>query len=183
MNQLTRRQALALMGTTTLAACAGGSALVPSWVGAIEAIGQQVALDAPQLKVAGLPAASLTQVSSIDGQIESAAAAIGAESTATQGQSTLIQIEGYVNAVAPIVEPFLETAAGAAVPGGGFAIALIVAALPALEFALNMTVSQLTAQAQAIGAKAVLPASAVFGSGAMDRSQQALNELLRRAGK
>ena len=36
-------------------------------------------------------------------------------------------------------------------------------------------------QAQAIGAKAALPASAVFGSGAMDRSQQALNELVRRA--
>lgn len=180
--------------------CAGFSpAIVPQWVGIINAVGDQVVLDEPQLVMAGLSPNVGQQVLDYDKKIENLAATVGATSTAVQGKPVLIQMEAYFNAIAPIAEPILVAAATAAIgPAGGFAVSIAIAALPVVEFAINAGVSQLTAQAKALAAHAQVPAPSVahrqmasrHRMGAMAPGVQlptafnyaAADELLRRAG-
>ena len=165
-----------------LAGCPSAGTQVPLFVSAIKAIGQQALLSLPQLQAAGLSGASAAKAQTIVDQIEKIAGAISDAATATDGQSTLIKIEGYINALAPIVATFASL-----IPGGAV-IGLVVAALPAIEFAVNMTVSLLTPTAKAIASSApIVPAgpSGAVNSAAPPEVIAAtpyLNELLHRAG-
>ena len=159
-----RRDFLATLAAgTALAACAG-QVPVAQWVAGLQAVGQEFSLVAPQLQAAGLGGSALAQAQSIIGQIIAAAGAISNASAAAQGQSTLLQIEGYINALAPLVAPF-----AAGVPGLG----LIVAALPAIEALLNVTSALVPATQQLVAAH---PTAARMSA------QQALAELLRQTG-
>lgn len=201
MNQIiTRRNLLRVTALLPVGYAMGSCGTLPvvgAFVGPIEAIGQQITLDAPQFQsviatvpaYAGQAASLVSKVTGIDTAIQAAAAAIGAASTQSEGQSTLITIETYMNALAPIVGPPLQAAAAAAFPGGGLVVGLVIAALPAIEPLVNMTVDQLTAEAKALVAYAQVPAptaehvrmAATLGGTADAHS--ALAELLRRAGK
>jgi hypothetical protein len=139
----------------------------------------------PQLTKAGLSGATVTTVSTAITAISAAGNDISAAATATQGQSTLIQIEGYVNAIAPDVLPFVSL-----IPGGGI-LALVIAALPAIEAMLNFAVSLLSAEAKTIAVAATPPTPAPTSAarmaatapGANPTSAAALAELLRLAGR
>lgn len=78
-------------------------------------------------------------------QIQNAAAAITPTSTQAAGQSVLSQIEGYVNALAPIAAPFVSL-----IPGAGGILAIAIAALPAIESGVNLIASLLTPAAKAL---------------------------------
>ncbi len=160
MERMISRRTALLAGTSTLAlsACSlsGGGGLPSVVVAGFQAIAQEVQLALPQLQAAGLSGTAANTVTTIIGGVQAAARVVSAVSTPTQGSSTLTTIESYVNEIAPLVAPFVSL-----VPGGGI-IALVIAALPELEAALNFTVSLLSAQAKQIAAAAT-PASAVPG--------------------
>ena len=148
-------------GALALAGCANSPTGIPTWVSDIQAIGSEVG-QVLALLPTSVPAATVTQIQTIISAIESAASAIGASSTQTQGQSVLIQIEGYINSLAPIVLPLLS-----AIPGIGPAIGIIgiiVGALPEIEAAVNIVTSLLSSQAQALVTAAPQPASAALRS-------------------
>ena len=126
--------------------------------------------------MANVPAATATQISTYITAIEQAVSAVGGSITQTQGQSVLDQIESAINAIAPLVLPFVS-----AIPGGSY-IGLIVAALPALETAVGFLVSALTPAAVQVAQTAPpLPASATFGAINLPVSQQYLNLLISKA--
>lgn len=173
---LTRRDLLAGTALLTVAACDQFTTQVPLWVSAIQAIGQETVAIMPQLTAAGLSGDAATHATSIIAQIQTATTAITTAATAAQGQSTLVQIETYVNALAPYIAQY-----AALVPGGSV-IGLIVAALPAIELALNLAVNILTNEAKALAQTAPKPAAAVPGRAAAPLSpEQALQLLLQRA--
>lgn len=172
--QLSRRNLLkiaigaaAMVPVATLLGCPGTTTSVSSWVQVIEDIGTEAVDIVPQLEAAGMSAASGSTVQSIVTEIQAAASAIGSSSTATQGQSTLQQIEGYINSLAPLVAPFV-----ALVPGGAV-ISIIIAALPLAESALNM-ITALTSQAQSLAAQ---PASAALKANSLAAAQAAADKL------
>ena len=147
---------------------------VPIWVAAFQAILTEAASILPQLQAVGLTGNALSNASTIISEIKAALSAINAASTASQGMNVLQTVEIYINSLAPLVLPFVSL-----IPGGAV-IGLIVAALPAIEAALNIVVTLLTPQAQTIAQSApVLPASARYG-GAVN-SQAYLNLLIQRA--
>jgi hypothetical protein len=149
---------------------------VPQWLAALQAIGT-IGLNAiPELKSAGLVGTGAAQATTIIQNVVSAASAISASSTATQGQSVLIQIEGDANALAPIIAPFLPL-----IPGGGV-IGLIFAALPLIEAGVNLGVSLLSPKVTAMAA-AVPTRVPMAGTGPVPpmTAQEAVNELIARA--
>lgn len=170
-NEMTRRALL--LGTTALVGCSSINQAVPVWVAALQAVGEEFQLVMPQLQGAGLSGANAAVATTVIQNAEKALAVIDATSTQTQGQSTLITVEQYINALAPLVIPFASL-----IPGGA-AIGLIVAALPAIELAVNLGASLLSTQAQALAASAPKVASAVYGrASAPLTAQQALDILL-----
>jgi hypothetical protein len=158
------RRTLLLTGASSiaLAACSTSTTTtvntqVPVWAAALKAVLTEIVSVLPQLQAVGLSGTALTQAQTIIGQIETALSAIGAASSASQGATTLATVESYINALAPLVLPFVGL-----VPGGSV-IGLIIAALPEIELALNFVISLLTPQAKSIAATAPpLPASAPF---------------------
>lgn len=165
-----------------MSSCGGGVATqVPLYVAAIEAVGQQALLALPQLIGAGLSGTAASSATTIINQISNVGKAISAAATATESQNSLIQIEGYINALAPIVASFASV-----IPGGAI-IGLIVAALPAIEFAVNLGVTLLSPQAQQLAATAPPVAAAPTGRmgdalpTAASRSQAYLNQLIATA--
>jgi hypothetical protein len=174
MTSITRRHALALMGTTSLVACAGqtGSA---DYAAAFQAIASEVQAGLAQLKAVGLSGSVLDQVSSIISQITSAAGSVTSLITPVQGQSTLATIEGYFNQLSPLVAPFL-----ALVPGGSI-ISLIIAALPAVESLVGMVTSLLAPPAKALAVHAAA-AQGARGAGPLT-PQAALDMLIARASR
>ena len=181
MNPITRRDliygaALIPVGIA-LADCSPN--VEPTFVAALQAVGQEISLALPQLQKAGLSNNLAGTIAKAITAIEAAASGVGMATTATQGQSVLIQIEGDINAIVPVVAPFV-----ALVPGGAI-ISLVIAALPAIEAMVNFGVSLLSNQAKQVAATAVVPTPAA-GSLArseapIDPAQAALAELLRRA--
>ncbi len=155
-----------------LASCAGGNQ-VPAWVAAIAAIGREAVLILPQLVAAGLPGAAASQAAAIIGSIQNVAQTISAASTAAQGQAALGQIEIYINAVAPIVADYAGL-----VPGGSI-LGLIVAALPAVELAVNVIVDLLTPQAKALAGTAptAIPSTPTAAAAPLS-AQQAMERLI-----
>ena len=182
MNKISRRALLgatALIPAAVLAGCSNG-VVVAQYVAAIRAVGQEAVNIVPELTAAGIKVPS--QVAQYATDIVNVAGGIGSAATATQGASTLNTIEGYINALAPILVPILS----AAVPGAGAAIGLIVAAIPAIEALINVAAAQiqgLTAQAQTLAKDAPTPpVSLRFGARAASaaQAQPYLNLLLER---
>lgn len=187
-----RRRAIVLLGGTALVAgCVGGAD--PTFqraVAALQAVAKEVVLVGPQFAALTdpssgarlVPQSTLDQILGYDRQISAAAAAIQAAHDAAQGQDILIKVELYVNALAPIIEPFVAAAANAAAPGTGLIVALVFAALPEIELLLNVAVSQLTPLVKQIAQKA--PASARVGvvlAPAGGPATPNVDELIRRA--
>jgi hypothetical protein len=174
---LPSRRRFLLLGAAALAlpvfGCATTPNTTPAWVAALQAIATEASSILPQLAAVGLSGAALASAQTIVKEIQAALSAIGVASTVSQGQAVLQQVETYINALAPLVLPFV-----AAVPGGTI-IGLVVAALPAVETALNFVASLLTPVAQQLASSAPpLPASAGFG--APSASQQYMNLLILR---
>lgn len=164
---------LALSGCGTTGGTTNINSQVPIWVAALQAIGTEITSVLPQLQSFGLTGSALANAQAIVAKIETVLSGIGSASTATQGQSTVATIEGYINTLAPIILPFVS-----AVPGGSI-IGMIVAALPAIETAVNILITYLTPQAQQVAATAPPPpAGAVFGASS---SNAYLNMLLNAA--
>jgi hypothetical protein len=160
---LTRRKffllASAVPAGAALAGCATFDQQAPAWIAAMQAINTEISLIMPQLTAAGLSGTAAAQVSAILAQMQKALSAISVASTQAQGASVLVQVEQYINALAPLVLPFVSL-----IPGGSI-IGLIVAALPAIELAVN-TISNLTATAVQLSTSAPpLPASGAFRGG------------------
>jgi hypothetical protein len=147
-----RRALLAGLGLLPLVACQTTTPVTPpapipppAWVAGLEAIATEAQNALNQLAAVGLNlnvtvtvgGVSMT-VSQIISTIQTLAASIGSASTQAEGQATLTQIEDYINALAPLILPFVSL-----IPGGSI-IGLIVAALPALETMLNIAVSILS---------------------------------------
>lgn len=183
---LTRRRALraVLLGGAAIALAGCGTPTTGSvsvWVAGLQAIETEVQAILPQIASAvSIPAATLAEITSILSAITSALSAISSASSTLTGASVLAQVEGYINALAPLILPFLS-----AIPGGGV-IGLIVAALPAIEAALNF-ISSLTSQALSLASAAPALASArLRGPAAVALtpavSQLYLNLLIARAG-
>ena len=175
--QVSRRTLLATVAPgalLTLAGC-GTTPVNPSvWISGIQAIATEVGQIAGQLGAAGVSASVIAQVQSIVASIQAAASAVGGAVTQSAGQSILIQIEGYINALVPIIQPFLSL-----VPGVGSIIGIIVIALPAIEAALNIIVGLLSPAATALASNAPpLPLTAAPG---FDVHQAYLNMLIQRA--
>lgn len=194
---INRRHALALLGSTALlAGCT--AAQVAQWVAAEQAIAQEFTIVQPELIALGYnPAQKITidgvalDITGIAGLIQNVTTALSAASTVSEGQSTLIMIETYVNAMTPVIWPVVEPLIVAANPGAGLTIGLIVAALPAVEGLLNFAVdfgkTFLTAEAAQLAETAPKAAtSLVFHreTGALlTPAEQALALLLARAGR
>jgi hypothetical protein len=162
----------------TLAGCATGTPTTgAAWVTALESIASEIALAVPQLVEAGLGGNTLTSVQEVVAEIQQALSGVGAAITATAGQDVLVQVEGYINAIAPLVQPFLSL-----IPGGSI-IGLIVAALPAIEALLNVAVTALTSVAQSLAssAPAVAASGKLRGTPSAALSQQYLILLEQRA--
>jgi hypothetical protein len=148
----------------------------------LQAIGTEIVSVAPQLEKFGLSGSSLSTVQTIIADIEQILGGVNAASSAVSGQTVLAQIEGYVNTLAPIILPFV-----AAVPGGTI-IGAIIAALPAIETAVNFLISLLSPQAQQVAATAPTPGASVsarakvrFGAVAPTPSQVYLEALIAAA--
>jgi len=160
---MNRRQLLITTSALALAGCqpgtpttSGGGPTNPlSGVTLTQALQGVAALSAQaqaiyqQLVAAGMKIGSgtATTVQTILTQIQNAAAALTPVSTAVQGQSVLQQVESYINTLIPIAQPFL-----AMIPGAGSILAIVVAALPAIEAGFNMVVSFLTPATTAVAA-------------------------------
>lgn len=165
MNRHTRRRALKLLGLTAatplLVRCT--AAQEAAWLAGLQTIEQLFVSVEPELVGEGFNANSpisitvsgvttTTTVSGIAALVTKLVSALSAASTVTQGQSVLVTVETYINALVPVIWPVVEPFVTAATPGGGFAIGLIIADLPALEsmlnFAVNFGKTLLTPQAQ-----------------------------------
>ncbi len=177
------------------------------WVAAEQALGQEFTVVAPELAQFGINASGpvtipsfkignitvppvTTTVQGVGSLASQLTAAVGAASTVAQGQTTLIKIETYTNALVPVIWPVLSPYVTAANPGVGLTLGLIVASLPALEGMLNFAVdfggTLLSGDAQAL-AKLASPVAPVvtanrLGAALAPTSQDYLNELMRRAG-
>ena len=180
---LTRRTLLSSVAPAAVAISVAGCwptptpTTIPTWVAGLQAIATEIALVIPELQVVGLGGNTLTSAQAIVTEIQTALAAISATSTTTQGQSVLIQVEGYINALAPLILPFVSL-----IPGGT-TIGIIIAALPALEALVNIAVSLLSAQAASIASTAPpLPAAAKVGA-ALTPAEQYLQWLITQANK
>lgn len=194
-----RRFTQLLLSSTALSLVDCSAAQVASWVAGEQAVGQEFVIVEPELAAAGFNAATpipvtisgvtkTTTLAGVGTLIQQLTTALGAASTASQGQSTLIEIETYINALTPIIWPIVSPFITAASPGAGFTIGLIVAALPALEAALNFAVdfggTILTSQAQQLAKLAPpVPAAAKFGTVGVVQtpSEVYLNMLVERA--
>lgn len=167
MNDMTfklNRRALLLAGVfligTPLVGCSS-TTTVPTWVAALQAIATEFNLVMPQLVTAGMSSDVAAKVQAIIAQIQQALTAINSASTQTQGQSVLTTVEGYINALTPLALPFV-----AAIPGGSV-LGLIIAALPAIELAVNMVTSLLNPNALKVASSAPpLPANMTAKAGA-----------------
>ena len=182
--QLTRRRLLATAAPAAalaLAGCASGSGTTTStWIAALEAIGTELASVLPLLQSSGaIPVAAISQATVIINDILSVLAAINSASTMLTGYSVLTQIEGYLNALASVIAPYLSL-----IPGVGTVVGLIVMALPAIELAVNLLVSLISPQLQALASAApALPLSAKLrGANASQVSQVYEQLLIARAG-
>jgi hypothetical protein len=164
-----------LLGGTALAGCTIGGVPIPTWITGLRAIAKEVQLVLPQLQAVGLIGNAALNVGVIADKIVAAIGAIGDAATLSQGQSVLTAVETYINALAPLVAPFV-----ALVPGGAI-ISLIVAALPELEVLLNLAVTVLTPPTKALMTSAPRPAGAARGVVTVLTPNEALAELMRRA--
>lgn len=142
---INRRMAFAapLLVSGCAAPTGGGTSEIPIWASEIGTLGATITELTPEMVAAGMPQSAATAMGTIVSNITKAASALNVASTTSQGQSTLGQIEGYINALIPIITPFLSL-----VPGGSV-ITIILAGLPAIELALNFA-SQLSPAAQAL---------------------------------
>ena len=192
-NKLTRRALFCKAPTImiglplVLAACApsnnGGATIgvtVPlsSAVTAIQAFGQYLAQTfLPSLTGSGVPISNnvLGTISKIITGISGVANAVGTASSATTG-SVLATIEGYVNQLAPVVQPYLSM-----IPGFGSIAAIAFMALPAIEGLVNMGATLLSPLVQQIAA-APVPAGPTAAGVALT-PQQALQLLLQKTGR
>jgi hypothetical protein len=149
-----------------MSTCGGGTSVTSTTISdalkGIQALGTEASAIYQQLVAGGMKVSSATAstVQTILNGIQSAASSLTAANAATLGQSILAQVEGYINALAPLVAPF--------VTGGGSTILQIaLMALPAIETGFNMLVSLLTPAAKALvpaptpTAAAVTPAQAL----------------------
>ena len=149
LNRHDRRRFLKLITTgsasAALLAAVGACSNTPTqpsvWIAGLQSILTMTSAILPQFVSAGLSGANLATAQQIVAEMQQALSTINATSTTVQGQSVLTQIEGYINALAPLLLPFVSL-----IPGGSY-IGLIVAALPAIEAAINF-ISSLTQQAQ-----------------------------------
>lgn len=176
---ITRRSLLitAAPGALALAGCGTTTpSTTAAWVTELQAIGTMVTQILPQLVSVGLPASTQASVATIVGEIQQALAGVNAAMSQSQGASVLATIENYINDLAPLVLPFVSL-----IPGGSV-IGLIVAALPAIEAAINI-VSSLTTQSVTLASTAPkLAASArLRGASTVQISQQYANLLVNRA--
>lgn len=167
---LTRRHLLTLIAVAPVIGAVGCTEVqAAAWLAALQTLSQLFVSVEPELEGEGYnPAAPITvtvggvktttTVSGIAALVQQVVTALGNAASASQGQSALITIETYVNALVPVIYPVVLPFIAAATPGGGFAIGLIIANLPAIEAALNFEVNiagnlvktLLTPQAQAL---------------------------------
>lgn len=178
---------------------------VARWVAAEQAIGQEFIVVAPELarfgidanapvtvpsfKIGGVTVPPITTtVSGVGTLVRDITSAVGVASTAAHGQSVLITVETYINALVPVIWPAVAPFVTAANPGAGLTIGLIVAALPAIEGMLNFAIdfgqTLLSGEAQKLAALAPppVPAAGRVGAALKASPDDYLNELLRRAG-
>ncbi len=171
MLNLSKRQLMIGASAIALVGCNGPNQ-VPAWVAAFEAVLTMATSILPQLQAVGLSGGDLDKAQKIVAGMQDALKAISSASTQGQGQAVLTQIEGYINALAPIVATF-----AALVPGGSI-VGLIIAALPAIELGVNFVISLLTPQAVAIASTApALPNAPQGKVGAVENSQAYLDYL------
>jgi len=177
--QISRRKillsAVAMSPLLMAGSCINNIPANPSvWISGIQAIATEISQIVGMLSTAGVSPSVIAQVQSIVASIQAAAAAVGTAVTQTAGQSILTQIEGYINALVPILQPFLSL-----IPGIGSIMGIIVIALPAIEAALNIIIGALSPAAIALGTLAPpLPLTAAPG---FDVHQAYLNMLIQRA--
>lgn len=182
-NLLVSVAALPFLQLSLPSSCSQVQQQLPTWLAGLQAVATEAAQIVPELTAVGLNGSALATVETAVSAIQKAVSALNAASTTLQGASVLVTIENYINVIAPVVVPFV-----AAVPGGA-TIALIVAALPAIEVAVNFGVSLLSPTA--LGLSTSAPAvpittgtvkSAVSGT-PVASSQDYLNLLIQRAKK
>lgn len=172
--ELLRSTALVPVGLLLAKCSMPATQIAATAAAAIEAVGTEAANIMPELEKAGLSGADATTAQTVISEMESVANTVSATSTQAQGQAALTQIEDYVNALAPLVTPFLPM-----IPGGG-TIGIIIAAIPAIEPLIDFGVSMLSAQAQALAAPPAATAP-VPGMAPVSPAQAAMLELIRRA--
>ena len=169
-----------LLTTAGFAAFAGMGAscqvqqIAPIAVAAMSAFGKEIVLVAPQLEKFGLSDNADAQVKKYAQLMADLANGITTATPATEGQSTLTKIEDYINAVAPIVAPFVSL-----VPGGSI-IGLCIAALPEIELLVNLGASLLTQAAKQIANTAPKPPAALR-AGATAQQYPNINNLILHA--
>lgn len=160
--KLSRRRALLMLAAAPLLVrCT--EAQQAAWVAAFQTISQLFITVEPELVGQGFNANSpisftisgvktTTTVSGVAALVSKLAQTLSAASTVAEGQSALVTVETYINALVAVIWPIVQPFVMAASPGGGFAIGLIIADLPALEAMLNFSANfggtLLTAQAQ-----------------------------------
>lgn len=182
-NLLVSVAALPFLQLSLPSSCSQVQQQLPTWLAGLQAVATEAAQILPELQAVGLSGSAVTTAENAVAGIQKALSALSAASTTLQGASVLVTVENYINVLAPIALPFV-----AAVPGGS-TFALIVAALPAIEIAVNFGVSLLSPTALQAASAAPAPAittgsvtSAVKGT-PVATSQDYLNLLIQRAKK
>ncbi|MDE2426324.1 MAG: hypothetical protein KGO96_10510 [Elusimicrobia bacterium] len=136
------RRAVLFTGATgvlaaVLTACSGTtpSPTAPAWVSIAQSIAAGLGAAVPGLEGVGLSTTTGGEITTAANSIARLLAQLPAVPTAAQGQSIVTTIENDINTFAPLITPF-----AALIPGGA-TIGLVVAALPALEAAVNLATS------------------------------------------
>ena len=138
MREMTRRALLrstALVPVAAVVACAGQTAagLPAQLLSDVQTLASGVAGILPTLgAVAGIPAATVSQVGGDIAELQQAAGTLSGVATTTAAQPVVQQIEGYVNAIVGIAAPLL-----AATPAGPILAAATVL-LPVIEAAVGL---------------------------------------------
>ena len=184
MRNLSRRTFLLASATVPLAGCSTISGIIGNTtssqqiVTALQAVATEITQVIPQLsQVPGFAGNTLTAVQQVVAEIQQVLSGVSSAITQGQGQSILIQVENYINDLAPLVLPFVSL-----IPGGSI-IGMVVAALPAIEAAAGVVASALSNLSKSIATSAPpLPASArLRATTPISTSQQYLNLLEQRA--
>lgn len=162
MNPITRRS---LLTTTALAgiglgvaACSGSAAgnavlnALPQVATQLQTIAKGLIAALPSLSSAtGLSGGALKTITTAVNDISTVAGTVAPGLTPTQGQSVVATVEGDLNVV-------VAAAAGLPLPPPfGPALAAAALLMPVVEGALNMAISYLSPQTQAVAAAAQIP--------------------------